>query len=356
MASLPENPAPAVPTAFVIGGTGFIGYHIVHALLAQGFRVRALTRNIERARAMFPAAVDYAQGDLDSLSADELATLMSSCNTVVFAAGIDERTEPEGDAREFFRRANVESAEKVFRAAQQAHMTHAVLLSSVFLNLHHQHPELKLADKHPYIASRVEQHRVSEEIAHNHFVLTTLEIPWVFGTAPHVTSQWNSLVTYVRSATPLLCCRGGVNVVSVQSVAEATVSVLKHATSTSTQAIGDLNLGYQQLVEMLCHYAGRRDQQVRMVNVEVFQKLMQAGGLFRQLFNIPAGLDIRYLPELLMRDIYIDTPVDNRESPRPLNYTTGLAEQAIRDTVMAAPESRYVKGWRTLLNVFHKPG
>jgi hypothetical protein len=107
---------------------------------------------------------------------------------------------------------------------------------------------------------------------------------------------------------------------------------------------------------MLCHYAGRHKTQVRLVQDDMFQKLMQAGGLFRQLFNIPAGLDIRYLPELLMRDIYIDKPVDTRESPHLLDYTTGLAEQALRETVIAAPENRYVKGWRTLLNVFHKPG
>jgi nucleoside-diphosphate-sugar epimerase len=339
-------------SVLVIGGTGFIGYHIVQQLLAQGLAVSLLTRNPERTRNLFPASVQYRQGDLETLTVEQLAALMQGCEKLVFAAGIDERTEPRGDAWDFFKHANVDSVEKVFRAAQQSAITHAVLLSSIFLNVHREHPELLLAERHPYIRSRVEQHRVSKALAENYFVLTTLEIPWVFGTAPHVQSQWNSLITYVRSATPLMCCRGGVNVVAVQSVAEATVSALNHTTTSSTQAIGDLNLSYQQLVEMLCHYAGRRDQQVRMVNEEVFQKLMQAGGLFRKLFNVPAGLDIRYLPELLMRDIYIDKPGGNRELRHLLNHTTGLAEQAIRETVQAAPESRYVKGWRTLLNLF----
>ena len=349
MQSLPEN---AAPTVFVVGGTGFIGYHVVQQLLAQGMRVRVLTRNINRTQhqALFPASVDYREGDLAHLTTEQLRDMMQGCSGLVFAAGSDERVEPDGDAREFFRRANVASAEKVFRAAQGTSITHAALLSSVFLKVHHEQPELKLAERHPYIASRVEQHEISAALATDHFVLTTLEIPWVFGTAPHIASQWNSLITYVRSATPLLCCRGGVNVVAVQSVAEAAVAALSYPTQSSRQAIGDLNLGYQQLVERLCVAAQRKDRTIRLVNDDVFLRLMQAGGLFRKLFNIPAGLDITYLPELLMRDIYID----NASSQQLLRYRAERAAQAITDTVQAAPENRYLKGWRSLLNLLQR--
>jgi len=323
----------------------------VQQLLAQQFGVRLLTRNINRTRdaGLFSPGVEYVEGDLDLLTTEQLHDMLQGCTALVFAAGSDERVEPQGDAREFFRRANVASAEKVFRAAQNTAITHAVLLSSVFLKLHHEHPELKLAERHPYIASRVEQHAVSTALAENHFVLTTLEIPWVFGTAPHIVSQWNSLITYVRSATPLLCCRGGVNVVAVQSVAEAAVAALLYPTQSSRQAIGDLNLSYQQLVERLGVAAQRKDTTIRLVNDDVFLRLMQAGGLFRKLFNIPAGLDITYLPELLLRNIYID----NSASQQLLRYRTGRAAQAIAATVHAAPENRYLKGWRGLLNMFH---
>lgn len=348
MGSIPENIAATAPRVFVAGGTGFIGYHIVQQLCAQGFAVRVLTRNPQHTQGLFPAAVEYARGDLDTLTVEQLAALMQGCSTLVFAAGVDERAEPQGDAWQFFRHANVDSVQKLFRAAQQAKITHAVLLSSVFLKLHRDHPELQLAARHPYLASRLEQHQVAEQLAHGHFVLTTLQIPWVFGTTPHLPSQWNSLITWVRSATPLLCCRGGVNVVAVESVAEAAVNALRYPTQTSAQAIGDLNLSYQQLVQQLSEYTGRRDTNVRCVPDDMFRHLMQAGGLFRRLFNIPAGLDITWLPELLLRDIFID----NRESQHLLRYRTGLATQAMQDTVRHAPESRYLRGWRKLLGVF----
>lgn len=332
----------------VIGGTGFIGYHIVQELLRRDYAVSILTRQPDKHRSLFPDRVQYVQGDLDTLSVEQLENKLQAFDKLVFAAGVDERTEPTGDAWEFFKHANVDSCEKVFRAAQQSKITHAALLSSIFLQVHHQHPELKLAERHPYIRSRVEQHRISEALAKNHFVLTTLEIPWVFGTAPHITSQWNSLITYVRSAAPLMVCRGGANVVAVQSVAEAVAGALLHPVTASRQAVGDLDLSYQQLVEYLCQYADRREVQIRLVKEDFFRQLMGAGGLFRKLFNIPAGLDITYLPELLMRDIH----VDNRESKALLRYRTGIAEQAIRETVQAAAENHYLRGWRKLLNVF----
>jgi dihydroflavonol-4-reductase len=334
----------------VIGGTGFIGYHTVQELLRRDYAVSVLSRNPDKHRGLFPNTVRYVQGDLDTLSVAQLADKLQPFDKLVFAAGVDERTEPGGDAWAFFHHANVDSVEKIFRAAQQSPLTHAVLLSSIFLQVHHRHPELKLAERHPYIRSRVEQHRISEALAKDHFVLTTLEIPWVFGTAPHLPSQWNSLITYVRSAAPLMACRGGANVVAVQTVAEAVYGALQYPVTSSTQVIGDLDVSYRQLVEYLCQYADRRQVQIREVKEDFFRQLMGAGGLFRQLFNIPAGLDIRYLPELLLRDIH----VDHRESQALLRYSTGKAEQAIRETVHAAPEHRYLKGWRKLLNVFSR--
>lgn len=331
-----------------MGGTGFIGYHIVQELLRRNIAVSVLTRQPDKYRSLFPDGVQFVQGDLDTLSVEQLTQIFQGFDKLVFAAGVDERTDPQGDAWVFFKQANVDSADKVFRAAQHSRISHAVLLSSIFLGVHHRHPELKLAERHPYIRSRVEQHRVSEALAQDHFILTTLEIPWVFGTAPHVTSQWNGLISFVRSATPLMVCRGGTNVVAVQSVAEAAAAALTVPILSSRQAIGDLNLGYEQLIQILCRFADRQAQQIRIVNEDFFRQLMSTGGLFRKLFNMPAGLDITYLPELLMRDL----SVDNRDSQTLLGYRTGIAEQAMRETVAATPENRYARGWRKVLNLW----
>lgn len=50
--------------ALVIGGTGLVGSHVVHALAARGAKVRVLTRSVEKAASM-PAGAEAALGDLN---------------------------------------------------------------------------------------------------------------------------------------------------------------------------------------------------------------------------------------------------------------------------------------------------
>lgn len=51
-------------TVLVTGGTGFIGSHIVRALLRHGHQVRVLSRTPERASTLVPAAVEVRRGDV----------------------------------------------------------------------------------------------------------------------------------------------------------------------------------------------------------------------------------------------------------------------------------------------------
>jgi len=338
----------------MLGGTGFIGYHIVQALLAKDFHVTLFSRDPDKAKVLFSDSgkahlVNAVRGDINTITEAELVTLLQPFDKLVFAAGVDERVEPEGDAYAYFKHANVDSCEKLFRAAQQSNITHAVLLSSIFLNLARTQPELKLAERHPYIRSRVEQNEMSQVLAKNHFILTTLEVPWVFGVSPHTESQWTTLVNYVRTGTPLLSCRGGVNVIAVQSIGEAVAGALLYPTKSSLQTIGDLNMTHEQLMLMLCEFANRRNKKITLLNDTVFQEIMRAGGLFKDIFGLKSGLDIRYLPELLTQEIF----VDNKESGALLGYSTGKAREAIQQTVAAIPEHVISESWRKVLNLFH---
>jgi len=98
----------------------------------------------------------------------------------------------------------------------------------------------------------------------------------------------------------------------------------------------------------LCEFARRKNKKITLLNDTVFQEIMRAGGLFKDIFGLKSGLDIRYLPELLTQDIY----VDNTASLQLLRYRSNVARQAIQDTVQSVPEHTLVKGWRKLLNIF----
>lgn len=335
----------------IIGGTGFLGRYIVQQCLRRGFNVTVLCREPEQAKQSFPSNVRLIKGDIYQLSEKDYIKLLRPFDKLVFSAGVDERAETKGEAIEFFRQANVEPCRKLFSAVKFTPITHAVLLNSIFATLNRKHPELKLADKHPYIQSRVEQNRISQELAGDHCILTTLEIPWVFGkplNAGH--TQWTNLIDYARGGLPVMVCRGGATIISAKSVADATSGALLYPTESMALPIGDQNLTYEQLMKYICEYTGRDDSRITIVSDKLLRELLQTGGLFKNLFNIQSGLNTRYLPEILLREMFFD----NMPSKQLLKYHTGDALQALKETVEHTPESTYLKKWRNCLNVFEK--
>jgi nucleoside-diphosphate-sugar epimerase len=75
-----------MPTAFVTGGTGFVGSHLIEVLLRQGHRVRALVRSPKKAEALGIAGVEWVAGDLSSL--DALRAGMAGAEVVYHVAGL----------------------------------------------------------------------------------------------------------------------------------------------------------------------------------------------------------------------------------------------------------------------------
>jgi dihydroflavonol-4-reductase len=80
-------------TTLVTGATGLVGYHIVHALLQRGRRVKALVRSIDKGKALLPSACELVQGDITDQAAVRRA--MQGCSVVYHAAGRPEQWLPD---------------------------------------------------------------------------------------------------------------------------------------------------------------------------------------------------------------------------------------------------------------------
>ena len=73
-------------TAFVTGGTGFVGSHLIEVLLRAGHRVRALVRSPRKAESLGITGVEWVAGDLGSVEA--MRAGMAGADVVYHVAGL----------------------------------------------------------------------------------------------------------------------------------------------------------------------------------------------------------------------------------------------------------------------------
>jgi NADH dehydrogenase len=98
----------------VLGGSGFVGRHVCHALVARGYRVTVPTRNRERAKSLttLPTADVFTADVHDPATLKRLAR---GCDAVVNLVGVLH----DGRGRASFRQAHVDLARKVVEACRQ---------------------------------------------------------------------------------------------------------------------------------------------------------------------------------------------------------------------------------------------
>ncbi len=109
-------------TAFVTGGTGFVGSHLVEALLERGVEVRCLVRSDPKWLAGLP--VEIIQGDLFDEKA--LRAGMAGADIAYHVAGMTRAPRYEA-----LHRANVEGTKNLLDAAKNADVAKVLVTSSL---------------------------------------------------------------------------------------------------------------------------------------------------------------------------------------------------------------------------------
>ena len=114
-----------MPKALVTGGTGFVGGHVVHALLNAGWSVRVLARDPSRSVGLIDGSgAEIVRGDLEG--EEELPEAAAGADAIVHAAGI-----LKARSLEDYREVNVRGTERLLRAAARtAPRARFVLVSS----------------------------------------------------------------------------------------------------------------------------------------------------------------------------------------------------------------------------------
>ncbi len=236
----------ATDTIFLTGATGFVGGHILSALLEAGFRVKALAR--PGSGVIEPSSrCEVVTGDL--LRPGELIEAMHGCRFMVHAAALYTFAPARrGDVW----RTNVDGTAGLLEAAHLAGVERAVVTSSS-ATVGPAHGD-RLATEHDfaedhdsisaYHHSKIEQERAA--------LKSRLPVVFVLPTTPvgprdrKPTPTGKMIVDFMRGKM-FASLPGGMNVVAVEDVARAHVLALQHGEVGERYLIGGENLSLAQI-------------------------------------------------------------------------------------------------------------
>ncbi|MFH0760944.1 MAG: NAD(P)-dependent oxidoreductase [Bacteroidota bacterium] len=319
----------------VIGGTGFIGYHIVHELINKGHEAGVLALPSLSERISLPETVEIVLADLNAMNDGQLSDLLAGYESFVFAAGADDRSLPDSPAYRFFEKANVAPLIRLINLAKPAGMDSGLVMGSYFTHFNRLWPDLRLAEHHPYIRSRLDQQQLGFAAAGNGFRLIFLELPFIFGSMPGRKPLWAPLLSWLHSPWPVFYPGGGTAVVSVKTVAAAAVEALLNGKNGSCYPIGEENQTWKTLFSALQIQLKRQSVTYPLPDW-ILKSILKVVWFVHKIKGTEGGLDFRYLPDILLREAFL--PVDSDFSP--LQFKRYGMEEAFSETLTGAGFNR----------------
>ena len=201
------------------GATGTVGHAIARALLAEGRMVRALVRDVERARELVPDRVELMAGDVTDAASVRRA--VAGCDVVYHASGLPEQWLPDPAT---FRRVNYEGTRHVLEAALAEEVRSFLYTSTIDVFVmpqgqafdeSHLDPQPKAT---PYERSKQEADRLVTAALERGLPARFLHPSGVYGPAPITTGVNDFVRRLARGEIPMLL-PGGMPVVFAADVA-----------------------------------------------------------------------------------------------------------------------------------------
>jgi len=254
-------------TTLVTGGTGFIGAHLVRALLARGDAVRCLARPGSRRDNLDGLDVEIATGDLCDPASLESA--VAGCD-LVFHCAADYRLYAR-DPRELYA-VNVEGTRCVLRAAASAGASRIVYTSSVgALGL--EPGGSPATETTPASLERMIGHykrskflgeRVAEELARAGAPVVIVNPSTPVGELDiKPTPTGRMIVDFLAGRMPAYVDTG-LNLVDVRDVADGHLLAAERGRIGDRYILGHRNLSLREILGMLAALTGRPAPRLRV--------------------------------------------------------------------------------------------
>ena len=244
---------------FVTGGTGFVGAHVVRALIERGERVRCLVRGASSRSNLEGLPVEIVTGDLTDL--DSLREAMRGVRRVYHCAA-DYRLYA-ADPTELYE-TNVEGTRNVLRSAQEVAAEKVVYTSSVGAlavsrnsTPQDEQSPVELADvTGHYKRSKFLAERVAEEWAANGLPVVIVNPSTPIGELDVKPTPTGKIIVDFLKRKMLATVDTGLNLVDVRDVAEGHLLAAERGKVGQKYILGNQNLTLRDMFVLLSSITG----------------------------------------------------------------------------------------------------
>ena len=310
---------------FILGGTGFLGYYTTKELMERGYKVKTMALPPMPTDDLLPKEVECLLGNINELSDQEIIELLSDCEGFIYAAGADERIIPEAPALKFFYEANVLPTQRIARLAKEAGVKKFVIFGSYFAEFAERLPKFNLKTQ-GYPNTRLLQEQVAFAEGEGSMTVTSLRLPYIFGTMPGRMPLWKMFVDQIKGKEMFPALKGGTSMVTVEQVAEAAVGAMEHGVHRGTYAISGHNMKYQEFYQMMVEALGQESTtQIKVVPYEQMLPTYEAIDAQAKAEGKEHGMHMVISARLQAEDLYID--------PQETMSTLGIKEYDVVESI-----------------------
>jgi len=310
--------------ACVTGGTGFVGSHIVRALLEDGHPVRVLHRTTSKLTALYELDYEPAIGDVTDL--DSMRVAFAGCDWVFHVAAVADYWRAN---KQWMFEVNVTGTGKVLQAAREAGVRRVLFTSSAAAlglpengTLANESTPFNLSpQRFPYGYSKVQAEAVVQEAVEQGQDVVILNPVIVIGPGD-LNLISGSFITQMKKwqwLTP--GAPGGLAVIDVRDVAAAHLAAAKQGKTGERYLLSTANYSFKEWFQLIAE------------ELDVAPPLIQTPG-----FALPVVAS----SIALLRRIGIPTPVDANQvrlGKRRLHYDASKAHAALHQPQIAMRQS-----------------
>ena len=244
----------------ILGGTGFIGSHLVCALTRRGYRTRVFTRHRERNRHLL-VIPECELVELDVHSGDALGSGLAGCDAAINLVGI---LNPRGST---FHDAHIALAEKLVHACRERGVPRLLHMCALRANA---------AGPSTYLATKAEGEACTLRAGGDSMGVTSLRPSVVFGPGDSFFNRFATLLAMSPGIIPLACPQSRFAPVYVGDVVEAFIRCLEEESTAGRrfELAGPKVYTLRELVEYTAEVSGLRR---RVVGLSDGLSRLQAG-------------------------------------------------------------------------------